>query len=794
MKLGASATLPSLAPKTCVMAPLASPGQRRSRVDLNGYWKRLVRDMHYDVIAVPSSNRPIGQSVLRREFTLPKFVPDTRAFVHFEGITYYGRVSINGVQLGAMGPYTPYEFEFTPHAKEGVNSISLQLADLIPFADGSGKYEIMLGVNPGWEAYSGIIRDVYLEMRPAVFVENVRLGYVLSAGFSRARCMAEVMTSSVTAANAKVSLRLIRNEQEVVYVSTEAMVPAGSGTVKLPFDLENPALWSPLAPALYRLEVTLASHNSTDLWTSQTGFREMKAVGRDFRLNGERCVLQGVCRHDMWKDQGFTLTRAQQRQDMQMIKDLGCNFVRLVHYPHDRHIVELADEIGLMVSEEPGYWGMNFQTMSPGEIELGYEILERTIRRDWNSPSVVAWLLSNECLLTTEVLKEGKRRCNALDPLGRLVSAANSHQKDIMKPMYEAAGMDFFDQHPYTVRIGDFEKDADFYGPDKPLTFTEWGGKKIGQGLPFMQNSVNMIINLEKEGKLAGTSFWSWQDVRQYSRDDSEVHNGILESGVVTESREPRNEVYMELKRLFEERPQYSPFEPRPTMLPLRQIPWAASDAMSIVPLDEVLAANSDAWKAFETAMAQYWSTAERAKDQWTRTGAKFELWQQEMGQEMLLAGTSFCPALFEGRVRPIIVGSNFSVKIPIQRRCTRLHILGNISLPLGYPVSGRFGEVAAIYEIRRANGKIMEIPLRWGYEIAQGNTIFEATRILPIAVVSQPAVDYIKDIAREHYQILLYSTPALEAVEIASLHCRVESAQTWLAIFAVTAEGKRQD
>ena len=90
----------------------------------------------------------------------------------------------------------------------------------------------------------------------------------------------------------------------------------------------------------------------------------MKAVGREFRLNGEHCILHGVCRHDMWKDQGFTLTRAQQRQDMRMIKDLGCNYVRLVHYPHDRHIVELADEIGLMVSEEPGFWQVDFRTLA----------------------------------------------------------------------------------------------------------------------------------------------------------------------------------------------------------------------------------------------------------------------------------------------------------------------------------------------------------------------------------------------------------------------------------------------
>ena len=78
----------------------------------------------------------------------------------------------------------------------------------------------------------------------------------------------------------------------------------------------------------------------------------------------------------MWKDQGFTLTRAQMAQDMRMIKALGANLVRLVHYPHHRHIVELADELGLLVTEEPGYWNMDFRTMPRTMIELGYRIME----------------------------------------------------------------------------------------------------------------------------------------------------------------------------------------------------------------------------------------------------------------------------------------------------------------------------------------------------------------------------------------------------------------------------------
>ena len=87
------------------------------------------------------------------------------------------------------------------------------------------------------------------------------------------------------------------------------------------------------------------------------------------------------------------------------------------------------------------------------KLNLGITFWRRTIRRDWNSPAVGIWLLSNECTLTMEVLKEGKERCNRLDPIGRLVSAANSMAAKKSKQMFVDAGMDFFDQHPYTFDV-----------------------------------------------------------------------------------------------------------------------------------------------------------------------------------------------------------------------------------------------------------------------------------------------------------------------------------------------------
>ena len=311
-----------------------------------------------------------------------------------------------------MGPYVPYEFDFTTQAKEGKNQLEVAIADLIPEPGGAGEDEIELGLNPGWEGYGGIIRDVYVEVRPAAFIENLRFSYKLNGDYTTAVCAAELHISSSIESPGDLDVALSLGKTVVAKADRKIMVPKGHSEAMVSFELKAPLLWSPDQPNLYGLAAHLKTENGTDQFGCRTGFRSVTIRGTTFELNGHPLVLNGVCRHDMWKDQGFTLSREQMEQDMRMIKGLGCNFVRLVHYPNHRYLVDLADELGLLVSEEPGYWGMNFKTMRRSMIELGLRIMERTIRRDWNSPSVLSGSSGNECTLTVDYLKEGKALCN----------------------------------------------------------------------------------------------------------------------------------------------------------------------------------------------------------------------------------------------------------------------------------------------------------------------------------------------------------------------------------------------
>ena len=472
-----------------------------------------------------------------------------------------------------------------------------------------------------------------------------------------------------------------------------------------------------------------------------------------------------------------------------MIKDLGCNFVRLVHYPHDRQVIELADELGLLVSEEPGYWGMDFTTMPRSMIEVGYNILERTIRRDWNSPSVFAWLLGNECKLTVEYLREGKERCRRLDPLSRPISFANDMPMEQAKPIFEQAGLDFFDEHIYTFNPDDFTRAAHFYGASKPFIASEWGAMVFGQSRPIMEQTVDILIELATTKQMAGHSYWEWADMMEFSRTGWMLHDGVLGEGVVTQSREPREEVHMELGRLFEGRLEAREQESiRPTVIPLQRS--VASFESKFTPVDlqsQVDGSDSrSSWAAFEASMAKHWAGTRMARHQWQKTGAQFLLWQ---APDVKVAGIPFRTPLVGNHVRPLVLTPETpEITIPLRLECQRLHILGQVTFPEGFPIVGREGEQVATYRLRYADGKEQVIPVRNGFEVAQANLICGATRVNPVATAAPRALLFVKDAALEHYQVLLLPLPVRKGT-IESLTCKLEGQNPPLAIFAITAE-----
>ena len=765
----------------------------RTIVDLNGDWERYIHDELVDVVRVPSSLRPCGTYRLQRMFLMPRLSRNQRGIVHFEAITYHGRVSVNGHELGSMIPYLPHEFDFTPFSQEGRNTIAVEIVDAGPAPQGAGKDEVAFCYTDGWEAYGGIIRDVYAEVRAASFIDAVRFAYQLSKNYESASCTATVTVSSSAAISGDCELALFWGPSEMARASKNVPFAAGATEVELGFDVKDMALWSPEDPNLYELKARVKTSAGEDQWACPTGFREIKTQGNGFLLNGKRLILNGIGRHDMWKDQGFTLTRQQQEQDMRMIKAMGANFVRLVHYPHDQRIIHLAGELGLMVSEEPGFWNMDFDKLTPGEIDLGCRILEGAIRRDWNSPAVIIWFLGNECAFPLAYVKRGKALCDKLDPIHRLVSVAQNYGKfPEVKQVFDQGGLDFYDWHAYDFQDDKFSTLPESFGPAKPTTLTEWGWEVASwdEGDVFYERNFDLLLDQLESGKIAGHAFWGWNDMRLYTREDWSVRNGILESGVVTENREIRQPIYSQLAALLagrREMPKH-PLPDHPTVLPLRSLPFSPASRFQIVDLQKTAEspAERQAWAGLESTMEKFWKTAGYT-DQWKRTGGRFLLWREP---QVEIGGAEFRSPVVNDYIRPVLLTADMpEVAIPIDQECTTLHILGQVTFPQGYPVTGKHGEEVAIYSLQYANGKTQNFPVRNGIEVAQANRISVATRMDPLASAAQPALHFIKDIAREQYQVLLLSVLVERDSKLIGLRCRLHGQQAALAIFAITTE-----
>jgi hypothetical protein len=246
----------------------------------------------------------------------------------------------------------------------------------------------------------------------------------------------------------------------------------------------------------------------------------------------------------------------------------------------------------------------------------------------------------------------------------------------------------------------------------------------------------------------------------------------------------------MELAALFQgHAAEPRPADAAPTLLPLKWPPAQPGATFSPVELQPLVesAQAREAWSDLGTQFGIFWPKVAMAEDQWQRTGSKFQLWPATSGTEIAIGGIPFRIPVVDGYVRPVLLAADGSVRIPLGRAGGRLHILGQVTFPSGYPVRGQHGETIATYRLA-GGGHEQRIPVRNGIEAAQANLIYQATRIQPIATAAQPALKYVKDIVREQYQVLLWTVP-VEKGRVDALTCEVGKNQPAIAIFGLTVE-----
>ena len=309
-----------------------------------------------------------------------------RYLLYFEGAAMTADVFVNGERAGGhVGGYVGFDVDITDQLQAGDNEVLVRVSnaydrDLIP----SQKADYFL--------FGGLTRDVWLKDVPATYIERA---HVLTPSVAADAAQARVRVQlSGPSGGLAVSARLVDPQGQTV---AEAYQQASGPTVELDFGtVQDPMLWSPASPSLYRVEVMLMDDvEATDQVTEPLGFRWFAfEPGGAFFLNGERLLLRGTHRHEDHAGYASAIPNAVHRRDMEMMKEVGVNFVRLGHYPQDPEVYRAADELGLLIWDELPWnrGGMG----GPKWMENTERLLREQIAQNLNHPSVILWSLGNE--------------------------------------------------------------------------------------------------------------------------------------------------------------------------------------------------------------------------------------------------------------------------------------------------------------------------------------------------------------------------------------------------------------
>ncbi len=471
--------------------------------------------------------------------------PGTRVFFHVGAANYRAKLWVNGQHIcDHEGGFTPFDCEVTSVLKAGQNSAVINV-DNTRIEDGVPT------LNTDWWNYGGLTRDVSLIRVPESFIDD----YDLHLSRADHKTIEGYVHVDHGAAGAKVHVSIPELKAEV---DAEEDASGRAAVSMTPKGLE---MWSPETPKLYNVSIA----SGADTLMDEMGFRTVEVRGTEILLNGKPIFLRGICIH---AEAPYRTGRANTEEDATTLlgwtRELGANFVRLAHYPHDEKMTRAADRMGILVwSEIPTYWALRFE--DPAVLTKAQQQLHDEQRRDRNKASVILWSVANETPNTearTSFLTSLANSARSYDPT-RLVTAAllvrggPNNTKVVDDPLGKA--LDVIGTNEY---IGWYEKtpeDAASYtwsiAYDKPLIMSEFGGDaKAGlhggdhdRWTEEYQANIfrNQLVMLNKIPQLRGISPWLLMDFRSPVRLRPGVQDNFNRKGLISDQGEKKKAFFV---------------------------------------------------------------------------------------------------------------------------------------------------------------------------------------------------------------------------------------------------------
>lgn len=470
--------------------------------------------------------------------------PGKRAILYFGAVNYEAIAYLNGKILGIHeGGFTAFNYDVTDIIKDGENVVIVKV-------DNKRRKENVPTQIFDWWNYGGITRDVFLVETDDVYIQNYN--FDLDKTTKNQIYFSINLNTKSAGKTVEISIPELKIRQS--FTSNRNGVIEGMLTAK------NLTLWSPENPKLYDVELKLGASILKD----QIGFRTIETQGKKILLNGKPIFLRGISIHEEKTNGGGRANSPEDAQKLlSMAKELGCNFVRLAHYPHNEYMVREAEKQGILVwSEIPVYWTIDWR--NPGTLLNAKRQLTDMILRDQNRANVIIWSIANETPHGNDrekFLAQLASHARSLDSTRlismamEVLSAANYHNK-LQDNMNKYVDVISFNQYIGWYRdVNDAPKMTWEIPYDKPVIVSEFGGgakyglhgaKNQRWTEEFQENLyIENVAMLDKIDGLAGTTPWILKDFRSPRRVLDGVQDYYNRKGLFSDNGEKKKAFYV---------------------------------------------------------------------------------------------------------------------------------------------------------------------------------------------------------------------------------------------------------
>jgi beta-galactosidase len=394
---------------------LSGHGKAGEQVDLPHCWNRHDTFQH-------GRRSYSGRGVYRRPFVLPDSPSGHGSWrLRSEGFYGWGDVWIDGQTIARIdGQYLGFDVDLPVSLSAGQHLLAIRLENLWQRRVLPGKR------NPDFLLYGGLAGRMWLEWVPTLHIDRNRVEVVCTPGPEGAEIVElrwGINGLDEAPDNARLTWKVTGADGE--QVAAAGPVPVGDGTESISTLILKARCWSPDDPQLYRAEGLLETDNGTeDAVGVQFGITRAEfRPDEGFFLDGERVDFHGCNRHESIPGLGSALPEEFHRADARLLKDYGCNFVRLSHYPQHPAFLDACDELGIMVYAEIASW--KSVSSSSDWRRAARRQMRDLILRDRHHPSVIVWGMGNESRSRKAYL-EMREIARELDP-GRPVTYAENH-------------------------------------------------------------------------------------------------------------------------------------------------------------------------------------------------------------------------------------------------------------------------------------------------------------------------------------------------------------------------------